>query len=100
MVDVLPNYTGDGGGSVQAMPIHAPTIAPALSFYSITPSASALDPAVKALWANQACTITMEGADGTSLTVTVDGAGAIPLAPVKVTAVSTGTVFGLHDGTE
>lgn len=98
MPDELPNYIGDGGGSVQAMPIHAPTIAPALSFYSITPSTDALDPAPKALWANQACTITMAGLDGTSLTFTVDGAGPIPIAPVKVTAVSTGTVFALHDG--
>lgn len=100
MVDVLPNYIGDGERGVEAVPVHAPTISPAKSWYAITPSTDLLDPPVKAVWVNQACDITIEGADGVSLVFTVSQAGVPPLVPVKVTAISTGTVYGLHDGTE
>lgn len=99
MADVLPDYEGGAGRRVEATPVHAPTMAPALSGYAITPSSSELDPPVKALWANQACTVTMTGADAVSFSVTVDGAGPIPFAPVKVTAVDSGTVIGVHDET-
>lgn len=100
MPDQLPNYIGDGGRGVEAVPVHAPTLSLAKNGYPITPSSAVLDPPVKAVHVNQACTITMVGADGTSLAITMDGAGVPPMIPIKVTAISTGTVVGLHDEEE
>lgn len=70
--------------------------APARNWATITPGASPLSPRPKALWVNQACTITLEDSDGTSVTFTVAAAGPVDLSPTKVTAISTGSVIGLY----
>ena len=98
MADELPDYEGGAGRRVEALPTVAPELRPARSGYQITPSGDGLDPPVKALWVNQSCTLTVTGSDGVSFTIAAPGAGPIDLAPVKVTAISTGTVIGLHDG--
>lgn len=98
MPDQLPDYGGGGGKVVESVPVLQPETRLALSAYAITPSTNALSPAVKAVYVNQACTITMTGANGASATFTMDGAGIPPMVPVKGTAISTGTVIGLHDG--
>lgn len=69
--------------------------APARNWATISPGASTLNPRPKALWVNQACTITLEDSGGTSVVFTVAGAGPLDLSPTKVTAISTGTVIGL-----
>lgn len=69
--------------------------APARNWATITPSGTTLDPRPKALWVNQACTITLEDSDGTSAVFTVAGAGPVDLSPTKVTAISAGSVIGL-----
>lgn len=97
MADELPNFEGDGGRSVESMPVIVPEVRFARRWYEITPGATAIDPAVKAVWVNQACTITLENADGDSETFTMDSAGCPPVVPSKVTAISTGTVIGLYD---
>ncbi len=68
---------------------------PARKWNAITESPDVLDPRPFALWANQACTITIEGEDGTSETFTIAAAGPVDLAPVKITDISTGTIIGL-----
>lgn len=97
MSDDLPNFIGDGGRGVESMPVIVPEVRFARRWYAITPSGATLDPPVKAVWVNQACTITLENADGDTATFTMDGAGAPPVVPTKVTAISAGTVLGLHD---
>lgn len=68
---------------------------PARQWATITPGAGTLNPRPKALWVNQACTITLEDSGGTSVVFTIGGAGPVDLSPTKVTAISIGTVIGL-----
>jgi len=70
---------------------------PAGRWAAISPGASTLSPVPKAVWVNQACTVTMEGSDSIAATFTMTSAGPLPGRPTKITAVSTGTVIGLYD---
>ena len=70
---------------------------PARNGYTIVPGPEALNPPVKALWANVAGTVTVEGADGSSIELVVSAPGPVDFAPVKVTAWTgaAGTLKGL-----
>jgi len=70
---------------------------PATSWATITPGSSTLSPVPKAIWVNQACDITLEDGDATSVVFTVAAAGPLPVRPTKITAISTGTVVGFYD---
>lgn len=96
MTDQIPNYEGDSGRSREATPIYAPSLSPAGSWEAITPSSDVIDPPLVAIWVNQACTITVTGDDDNSLPFTVSQAGSMPIVPKKITAISTGTVYGLR----
>jgi hypothetical protein len=96
MSDQIPNYAGDSGRLREATPIYAPSISPAGSWAAITPSADVITPPLVAVWVNQPCTLTVTGDDDASLTFTISQAGPVPIVPKKITAISTGTVFGLR----
>ena len=75
------------------------TIDPARSWFTIVPDNDAdLEPRVKALWINEACTIDLMGEDGETESFIVESAGPIDLAPRRVMTSSTasaGAIKGL-----
>lgn len=98
MADQLPDFEGGAGRRLESMPVKDFSMCPATSWYAVTPSTDDLDPPVKAILLSEDATVTMTGADGVSVAMPLS-AGPQPFAPTKITAVSAGTVYGLHDAT-
>lgn len=59
---------------------------PGRNIYNVVPGPGALNPRPKALWVNEACSLTLVGDDGIAETVVLAGPGPVPMSPVKVTA--------------
>lgn len=97
MADELPDFEGGANRRIESIPVIVPEVRLPRRGYTMTPGASALDPAVKGVWVNQACDVMVSDADDNSLTFTMESAGFAPIVPIKVTAISEGTVIGLYD---